>query len=76
VVTAPLPATFAGVRLQNGQALELQFIGSPHRTYGLEFSTDLFHWLPLGLVTMDINGNLSFTDAINGAFRFYRLRSP
>jgi hypothetical protein len=73
-----LPATFAGVRLQNAQALELQFVGSPHRTYGLEVSTNLFDWLPLGTVTMDINGNLGFTDSVSGLVpaRFYRLRFP
>jgi len=76
--TAPLPATFAEVRLQNGQTLELQFVGSPHRTYGLEVSTNLFDWLPLGAVMMDINGNFSFTDGVDILVpaRFYRLRFP
>jgi hypothetical protein len=74
--TASLPAAFAGVRLQNGQTLELQFVGSPHRPYGLEVSTNLVDWLPLGTVTMDINGNLGFADTILVPARFYRLRFP
>jgi hypothetical protein len=57
---APLREAFAGVRLLNGQAVELQFAGSPRRAYGLEASTNLFEWLPLGAVTMDINGRLLF----------------
>ncbi len=75
---APLPAAFGGVRLLNGQALELQFTGSPHRTYGLEVSTNLVDWVPLGAATMDINGNFGFTDGIDTLVpaRFYRLRSP
>jgi len=75
---APLPGAFAGVRLQNGQTLELQFSGSPHRPYGLEVSTDLVEWLPLGTVTMDINGNLNFIVSVDGSApaRFYRLRFP
>jgi len=73
---APMPGAFAGVRLLNGQGLELQFAGSPHRAYGLEVSTNLFEWLPLGPVTMDINGRFLFNDAVDRPFRFYRLRSP
>ena len=65
-------------RLQNAQALELQFVGSPHRTYGLEVSTNLFDWLPLGAVTMDITGSLLFIDGVDTLVpvRFYRLRLP
>lgn len=72
----PSRPTFAGVRSQNGQAVELQFVGSPHRAYELETSTNLLHWLPFGDMTLDINGSLLFTDPLDKPFRFYRLRSP
>jgi hypothetical protein len=76
--TLASPATFAGARLLGGQALQLQFTGSPHRAYALEVSTNLIDWMPWSTVTMDIGGSFGLTDAVEPLVpaRFYRLRSP
>jgi hypothetical protein len=81
LVSRPTPgssAVFTGVHLADPQSLQLQFTGSPHRAYALEVSTNLLDWLPWSTVTMDIDGSLGFTEAIEPSVpaRFYRLRSP
>jgi hypothetical protein len=72
------PALFTGTRLPGPQALQFQGVGSPHRAYTLEVSTNLLDWLPWTTVTLDINGTFDFTDAIEvyAPVRFYRLHSP
>jgi hypothetical protein len=64
--------------LPGPQALQFQGVGSPHRAYTLEVSTNLIDWLPWTTVTLDINGAFDFTDAIevHPPVRFHRLRSP
>jgi hypothetical protein len=52
----------------------LQFIGNTSQSYGVDVSTDLVHWVPVGNCTADSEGDVDFTDAnsANQSRRFYR----
>jgi len=60
---------------QDGQGgTKVRFIGIDGKSYLLEVSEDLVHWVPLGTNSPDDQGNLTFTDAapVGQAQRFYR----
>ena len=70
------PASITGVRRDDAQHFQFEFIGAPHRVYELEVSANLLDWLPLNTVTADIWGKLGFVEAVEPSLpaRFYRLR--
>ena len=52
---------------------QVRFIGINGKSYLMEVSEDLVHWVPLGTRKTDAEGNVTFTDAAAGrAQRFYR----
>lgn len=52
----------------------LQFVGNNSKSYGIEVSTDMVNWAPVGACTADAEGNVEFTapTATNQTLRFYR----
>jgi hypothetical protein len=72
-----LAGTLTGLQAVSPGQWKFGFVGSPHRAYTVEASTDLNAWESLAAVTLDIDGTASFVD-IQSRFepvRFYRLRS-
>ncbi|MEO6033687.1 MAG: CotH kinase family protein [Verrucomicrobiota bacterium] len=77
--TSPtVAAVFTGATVVGGSfpALQFPFIGSPHGTYTLEVSTDLAAWLPVRVISTDIDGRYIFTEPMDATAptRYYRLR--
>ena len=77
------PPTAAVPVLLAGDVLRLDFIGSPHRIYWLESSTNLFEWFRVPVDATDINGTGSFQvprallpGANNEAQHFFRFSYP
>ena len=83
LVTPQMPvaaATVAAPQLGSDGTLRLNFVGSPHRAYGLQTSTNLWDWTPIYWPVSDINGNgaaeSSFPLWREEPQRFFRLTNP
>jgi len=63
-----------GVAMNRDGTARLQFVGSYGKSYRIETSTDMAHWLPLATCTADTEGNVEFTDpnSARQPLRFYR----
>ncbi|MBI3852696.1 MAG: DUF1565 domain-containing protein [Verrucomicrobia bacterium] len=62
-------------RLLDG-SVGLNLAGNSERSYFIEASSNLLHWVPLLTTNVDINGHIQFKDleATNFSSRFYRAR--
>ena len=71
---APLNRVRLRVSLNPDGSTRLQFFGNNGKSYQMEVSTDLLHWVPVGTCSTDSDGNVEFTDPIawNQPRRFYR----
>jgi hypothetical protein len=72
-VSAPAPAGVQYLSLATGLP-HICFAAESGRTYGIEASNDLLHWVNVGVATAS-DGSLHFVDpeATNIRCRFYRL---
>ena len=54
--------------------MRVRFVGNDSKSYGIEVSTDMVNWVPLGTAAADAEGNVEFTDpnTAHQPLRFYR----
>ena len=59
-----------------GVVVRVEFLAAPGETYAIEASTDLEHWVPIGVRTADAEGVVVWDDPVGGQLkhRFYRAR--
>jgi hypothetical protein len=75
--TSSLPGQFTGIVSPSAGVGRFDFTGSPHRTYWVEVSTNLFDWRLLEPQTTAIDGHFRLPVEITGtpSAQFYRVRS-
>jgi hypothetical protein len=62
------------VSLNPDGTTRVQFVGNNSKSYGIEVSTDMVTWAPVGSCTADADGNVEFAapSAANQPLRFFR----